>query len=350
MPGRLLILYTGGTIGMQQTARGLAPAANLTNEILQMPELGSAFRGDPPIIETLNYEPLVDSSDMTPGGWSRIAGDIARHYDAHDGFVVLHGTDTLAYTSSALSFFLNRSEKPVVVSGAQLPFGYPRSDARNNLISSLQVAASLPRALMPVCVVFGSRILQGNRATKVSAQAYDAFDSPRFPRLGSIGIDIEYASHPAFGAGRSGAREGAREDIHQEITPPPDDAVALVRLFPGFSAATLRAICGGENLRGIVLEAYGAGNGPSRDRHFIDAVRAAVEQGIVVVVVSQPLDGVVRMDSYAAGNALAGAGAVSGRDLTTEAALTKLYYLVARGYSAGEIRERMTVSLAGEMR
>lgn len=349
MAGRLLILYTGGTIGMQQTARGLAPAADLSTEVLQMPELGSAFHGDPPIIETLSYEPLLDSSDMTPGGWSRIAEDIAQHYDDHDGFVVLHGTDTLAYTSSALSFFLCRSQKPVVVSGAQLPFGYPRSDARNNLISSLQVAASLPDSMMPVCVVFGSRILQGNRVTKVSAQAYDAFDSPRFPHLGSIGIDIEYNSHPAFGPARSDIREGTLQNVHQKGTPPPDDAVALVRLFPGFSAATLRAICAGENLRGIVLEAYGAGNGPSRDRHFIDAVRSAVEQDIVVVVVSQPLDGVVKMNSYAAGNALASAGAISGRDLTTEAALTKLYYLIARGHSAGEIRERMAVALAGEI-
>jgi L-asparaginase len=274
-----------------------------------------------------------------------MADDIAHHYDNHDGFVVLHGTDTLAYTSSALSFFLHRSDKPVVVTGAQLPFGSPRSDARNNLISSLQVAASLPDSMAQVCVVFGSRILQGNRTTKVSAQAYDAFDSPRFPHLGSIGIEIEYSSHPAFDSARASVRQGLRETS----TPPADDAVALVRLFPGFSAATLRAICGSENLRGIVLEAYGAGNGPSRDRHFINAVRAAVDQDIVVVVVSQPLDGVVRMSRYATGDALADAGAISGRDLTTEAALTKLYYLIARGCDAGEIRERMAVPLAGEV-
>ncbi|MEX1198912.1 MAG: asparaginase [Pseudohongiellaceae bacterium] len=354
MAGRLLILYTGGTIGMKQTDRGLAPASDLTTDILQMPELGPAFHGDPPVIETLSYDPLLDSSDMTPGHWCRMADDIARHYDDHDGFVVLHGTDTLAYTSSALGFFLHRSGKPVVVTGAQLPFGSPRSDARNNLISSLQVAASLPGSMAQVCVVFGSRILQGNRSTKVSAQAYDAFDSPRFPHIGSIGIDIEYNSSPAFESVRPApAREGLREDLGKSIlennAPPPDDAVALVRLFPGFSAATLRAICSGENLRGIVLEAYGAGNGPSRDRSFLDAVRSAVDQGIVVVVVSQPLDGVVRMSSYAAGNALADAGAISGRDLTTEAALTKLYYLIAQGCDAREIRERMVVALAGEI-
>lgn len=339
---RLLIIYTGGTIGMQQTADGLAPAADLAAEIRHMPELGQAFQTHPPILETLSYDPLLDSSDMTPGRWVQIARDILRHYQKYDGFVVLHGTDTLAYTASALSYFIERSDKPVVITGAQLPFAYPRSDARNNLISALEVAANMPEAMTQVCVVFGSRILRGNRATKVSAKAYDAFDSPRYPHLGAIGIDVEYNRRRRFPV--------AFGNFAKQGQLPPDDAVALVRLFPGFSASTLRAICGNSNLRGIVLEAYGAGNGPSQNQDFQDTIGDAVQRGIVVVVVSQPLDGIVRMSSYAAGSALARAGAISGRDMTTEAALTKLYYLIALGYSADSIAKKMKTPIAGEMR
>lgn len=339
---RLLIIYTGGTIGMQQTPDGLAPAADLAAEIRHMPELGQAFQTHPPLLETLSYDPLLDSSDMTPGRWVQITRDVLRHYHRYDGFVVLHGTDTLAYTASALSFFLECSDKPVVITGAQLPFAYPRSDARNNLISALEVAANMPAAMTQVCVVFGSRILRGNRATKVSAKAYDAFDSPRYPHLGAIGIDIEYNRRRRFPL--------AFGNFTRQGQLPPDDAVALVRLFPGFSAATLGAICGSGNLRGIVLEAYGAGNGPSQNQDFQNAIREAVQGGIVVVVVSQPLDGIVRMSSYAAGSALARAGAISGRDMTTEAALTKLYYLIALGYSADNIAKKMKTPIAGEMR
>lgn len=342
MPKRILVIYTGGTIGMRLTPQGLAPADDLAAEIMRMPELGRAFQEKPPEIDTLSYSPLLDSSDMTPRRWITIANDIQKNYERYDGFVVLHGTDTLAYTSSALSYFTERTEKPVVVTGAQLPFGTPRSDARNNLISAIEVAANMPASMTQVCVVFGSRILRGNRATKVSARAYDAFDSPRYPHLGSIGIEIEYQRRRRFPV--------TFGNFQRQGQIPPNDSVALVRLFPGFSAATLHAISAGENMRGIVLEAYGAGNGPSQDQEFLDAISSTVKKGIAVVVVSQPLDGIVQMSSYAAGSALARAGAVSGRDLTTEAALTKLYYLVALGYSADKIMARMKSPIAGEMR
>jgi len=341
MPRKILIIYTGGTIGMKQQADGLAPCADLTAEILQMPELGSAFHEKPPHIDTLTYDPLLDSSDMTPAVWMKIASDIESHYERYDGFVVLHGTDTLAYTSSALSFFIRPRGKPVVVTGAQLPFGFPRSDARNNLISALEVAATLPASLAQVCVVFGSRILQGNRVTKVSARAYDAFDSPRFPPLGSIGIEIVYRQRET--------EHRASPVFPEQWCLPPNDSVALLKLFPGFSPGLLDLICAGNNLRALVLEAFGAGNGPSQDKSFLDAVSRAVASGIVVVVVSQPLDGVVSMRSYSAGSALARAGAISGRDLTTEAALTKLYYLIGAGCDTVQIRDYMHLPLAGEV-
>lgn len=342
MPKRILIIYTGGTIGMRLTPDGLAPAEDLAGQIMNMPELGQAFQEKPPKIDTLSYDPLLDSSDMTPKRWITIADDIQKNYAHYDGFVVLHGTDTLAYTSSALSFFIERTEKPIVITGAQLPFGIPRSDARNNLISAIEVAANMPEAMAQVCVVFGSRILRGNRATKVSAKAYDAFDSPRYPHLGAIGIEIEYQHRRRFPV--------AFGNFQRQGGTPPNDCVALLKLFPGFSAATLLAVGAGENMRGIVLEAYGAGNGPSQDRQFLNAISATVKKGIAVVVVSQPLDGIVQMSSYAAGSALARAGAISGRDLTTEAALTKLYYLIALGYSAEKIIARMKSPIAGEMR
>lgn len=324
---------------MKQQADGLAPCADLTAEILQMPELASTFHKNPPHFDTLVYQPLLDSSDMTPALWMRIAQDIEAHYDNHDAFVVLHGTDTLAYTSSALSFFIQRSGKPVVLTGAQLPFGFPRSDARHNLISALEVACSMPPESARVCVVFGSRILQGNRTTKVSASAYDAFDSPRFPAMGRIGITIEYSRTDRL----------PERAVTGELAEPPGHAVALLRLYPGFSSRLLTSTIKLEGVRALVLEAYGAGNGPSRDSTFIEAVTQAVEAGVAVVVVSQPLDGIVRMRSYAAGSALARAGAVSGRDMTTEAALTKLYFLIAQGLDRASIDAAIHEPLCGEI-
>lgn len=342
MPKRLLIIYTGGTIGMKQTHHGLAPADDLADEIKYLVELGPVFQQNPPQLETLVYRPLIDSSDMTPATWLTIAADIEQRYDDYDGFIVLHGTDTLAYTSSALSYFVRRWGKPVIVTGAQLPFGFPRSDARSNLISAIEVAATMPESMAQVCVVFGSKILRGNRVTKISAKAYDAFDSPRFPAIGSIGIEIEYQGHRRMGHG-----EGVTKAT---LLPPPDDSVVLLRLYPGISASIFDAVCAAPNLRAVVLEAYGSGNGPTREPSFMAAVSAAVERGIVVLVVSQPLDGVVTFERYAAGSGLSGAGAVSGRDLTPEAAVTKLYYLIARGYDNRQITEKLKQPLAGDMK
>jgi L-asparaginase len=329
MPKRLLIIYTGGTIGMKQTVSGLAPAGDLAAEITQLIELGPAFQKNPPLLHTLSYEPLIDSSDVKPSIWVQIARDIEQRYDEYDGFVVLHGTDTLAYTSSALSCFVRRQGKPVVLTGAQLPFGFPRSDARSNLISAIEVAANMPASMAQVCVVFGSRIMRADRVTKVSASAYDAFDSPRSPVLGNIGIDVHF--------------QPARRLIADHSTPlpalnlPPDGAVVLLKLYPGITTHLLRSVCADPEIKAVVLEAFGSGNGPSRDLEFLSEVRAIVERGIVVLVVSQPLDGVVSFGRYAAGTGFAGAGAISGGDLTTEAAVTKLYYLLACGLDTAEI-------------
>ncbi len=343
MNKKILILYTGGTMGMQVSdgdGSPLAPVAGyLPAALAQLPELRST--GSLGEYELIEYQPLLDSSDMTPDVWVNIATDIERRYHDYDGFVVIHGTDTLAYTSSALSFFVENSRKPIVVTGSQLPFGVARSDARNNIVSAMQVAANMPAKLAQVCVVFGSKILRGNRATKVSAVGYDAFDSPRLPAIGNVGIDIKYNLEHCLPEPADSFRIYERSPRHE--------SVAVVRLFPGFGENIIRAVSSSPNMRGIVLEGFGSGNGPARNQAFLDAVSAARRAGVVVVVVAQPLAGRVDFGDYAAGSAIGRAGAVSGADMTTEAALAKLYYLIALDLSPAEIERRLQFDLAGEM-
>ncbi len=355
---KILVLYTGGTIGMKRPSidptgstgstdstgsnSALAPAAGYLPKVMRaLPELDPALNPGAPEFDLIEYDPLLDSSDMTPDAWVKIATDIEHHYQMYDGFVVLHGTDTLAYTSSALSFFVENTRKPIVVTGSQLPFGLPRSDAPNNIVSALQVAATMPEELAQVCVVFGARILRGNRVTKTSAAAFDAFSSPRFPALGSIGIEITYEPHQGLALPDSTFR------VHESA--PPRGSVAVIRLFPGFTPQIIEAVCSLPNLKGIVLEAFGSGNGPSSNPLFLDAIKEARQSGVVIVVVAQPIDGLVNFGNYAAGSALGRAGAISGQDLTTEAALTKLYYLISLGLEPTQIESRMLVPLAGEM-
>ncbi len=342
---QILVIYTGGTMGMQahsDQSDSLAPVAGFLPKMLQqLPELQGQSAGFHGTYDLLEYDPLLDSSDMTPDVWLKIAADIESRYTQYDGFVVIHGTDTLAYTSSALSFFVENTRKPIVVTGSQLPFGVPRSDARNNIVSAMQVACDMPEELAQVCVVFGSRILRGNRATKTSASAYDAFQSPRSPQLGSIGIDINYNLDASLGL--------AEEEMRVCERAPAPESVAVVRLFPGFSDAIIRAVCASPRLRGIVLEGFGSGNGPARNKAFLKSISDARQQGIVVVVVAQPLQARVDFEDYAAGSAIGHAGAVSGRDLTTEAALAKLYYLISLDLSAADVEQQMALDIAGEM-
>ena len=327
------VVFTGGTIGMRPTTDGYAPSPGAMHELVSA--LVADAGDELPIVEFEEFDPVIDSSNATPSTWSRIAEAIFARRDDFDGFVVLHGTDTMAYTASALSFLLPGFGKPVVVTGSQVPMRVARSDGRQNLIGALQVAAS--GELPEVSLLFGSKVMRGNRATKVDANGLEAFDSPSMPALATLGAHIEIdrrIAAPAAGTPRLLGCGLAH--------------VAAVRLFPGIEASVLSNLCR-PPLQGLVIEAYGAGNGPAADPAFIGAIKAATAAGIVVVVVTQCPRGSVDARAYASGSAMLDAGATPGYDMTTEAALTKLAVLLGEGMPAEEVRALMTTDLAGEL-
>jgi L-asparaginase len=333
MTGGVLVLHTGGTIGMVDTPEGSAPVAQALAPYLSAIVAGSS--GELPPVGFMELDPPIDSANATPETWCTIARILFEHREEYDGFVVLHGTDTMAYTSSALSFLLPAFGKPVVVTGSQIPLARVRSDGRQNLVGAIQSAA---RSDVPeVSLLFGEVLLRGNRATKIDASGLHAFDSPRYPPLAEIGVDIVVNNvivrrpdgQPGLMAGRLGN-------------------VAAVRLFPGFSASILANLCR-PPLQGLILEAYGAGNGPSDDREFLSAIEAATAQGIVLVVVTQCSRGSVQPGAYATGSALMHAGAVPGFDMTSEAALTKLAVLLGQGLSTETVAAMMQQDVAGEL-
>lgn len=330
---RVLLAHTGGTIGMRRGEHGYAPDPGyLAERLAALPELS-----DPALPETTleEFDPLLDSSDMVPADWERIARVLERRYHEFDGFVVLHGTDTLAYSASALAFLLEGLGKPVIVTGSQIPLAELRNDARDNLITSLLLAAR--DDIAEVCVYAGGTLLRGVRATKVSAYGFDAFTSPNEAPLASVGVDVRVRP----GALRPGGRGPVR------VRPLRDVRVAALRLFPGVQAEFLRTVLQ-PPLRGLVLETYGAGNAPSRDPALHRALAEATARGVVVVNCSQCLRGRVDMEGYATGAALARVGVVSGGDMTAEAALTKLIWLLGQDLPPDEVARLIQTDLRGE--
>jgi L-asparaginase len=336
---RVYIAYTGGTIGMRKTRDGYAPAPGyLQEQMRRLPELE-----DPLLPECVvgEYEPLLDSSNMVPRDWLKIASDIHARYADHDGFVVLHGTDTMAYTASALPFMFEGLAKPVILTGSQIPLCEVRSDARENLVTALLIASD-PR-VTEVCLYFGGQLLRGCRAVKANADGFDAFASPNEPPLGVAGLDIEIdydrVRPPSGAAFRLSAPVG---------TPAGDHVVASLRIFPGISATLVRHVLQ-PPLRGLVLEAYGVGNAPDRDGELLEVLREATARGLVVVICTQCLRGTVDLGDYATGSALARAGVVSGYDLTAEAALAKMFHLFQQGHAPEEVKALMPTDLRGEL-
>jgi L-asparaginase len=335
MRRRIYIAYTGGTIGMKHGRNGYRPESGYLQEQMRaMPELRHPSM---PSFAVHEYDPLLDSSNMTPREWLKIARDIAANYHRYDGFLVLHGTDTMAYTASALPFLLDGLAKPVIVTGSQIPLCEVRNDARENLITSLLLAAN--HDVPEVCLYFGGVLLRGCRSVKVSADGFAAFASPNVPPLGTVGIDIEIARELV-----RRPRPRARLRVHELGSP----VVSALRLFPGISPELVRNVLR-PPLQGLVLEAYGVGNGPDHDADFLAALSDATARGVVIVDCTQCLEGTVNLAEYAAGSALARAGVISGYDMTAEAALAKLYSLLGRGFSAARVKKEMQRDLQGEM-
>lgn len=340
MKPRILIVYTGGTIGMtEDLATGALVPFSFDHLMRNVPKIGRLGY----TLDHVEIDPPIDSSNMNPAHWAQVAKMIADAYDDFDGFVVLHGTDTMAYTASALSFMLRGLAKPVILTGSQLPIGEIREDGTENLITALQIAAARTGDGAPmvqeVAISFGRHLWRGNRAMKVSSTNFGAFASYNYPPLADMDLHIVYRE-----------RLLARPAADATLAPlyAMDDAVAVAFLYPGITEAALRPQLLAPGAKAVVLRTFGAGNAPT-ETWFTDLVAEAVGAGKVVVNVTQCPAGGVEEKRYATGDALAKAGVVSGCDMTCEAALTKLMHLFGQGLSATEVAAAMTRPLAGEL-
>ena len=340
MKPRILIVYTGGTIGMtEDLATGALVPFSFDHLMRNVPKIGRLGYA----LDHVEIDPPIDSSNMNPTHWAQVAKMIADAYDDFDGFVVLHGTDTMAYTASALSFMLRGLAKPVILTGSQLPIGEIREDGTENLITALQIAAARTGDGAPmvqeVAISFGRHLWRGNRAMKVSSTNFGAFASYNYPPLADMDLHIVYRE-----------RLLARPAADATLAPlyAMDDAVAVAFLYPGITEAALRPQLLASGAKAVVLRTFGAGNAPT-ETWFTDLVAEAVGAGKVVVNVTQCPAGGVEEKRYATGDALAKAGVVSGCDMTCEAALTKLMHLFGQGLSATEVAAAMTRPLAGEL-
>lgn len=335
----ILILHTGGTIGMVPSDQGYVPAAGFHDRLLA--QLPASATAQLPAFELLDLEPLIDSSNLVPTDWHRIAQALISRWQDYSGFILLHGTDTMAYTASALSFLLQGCNKPVVVTGSQIPLSQLRNDALENLITSLLLASRTD--LNEVVICFNGRILRGNRARKVSSAHLAAFDSPNFPWLGEAGIDITLESELLLPAGKA---EFALPDA--QVPTFDADAVALLQFYPGISASVLSALTEREGLKGLVLLSYGAGNPPEATPGLIEALEKAAARGITLLNLTQCQQGAVSQGTYATGATLNRIGVIPGSDLTPEAAFAKLHVLLGKGLSGEALHAALRQPLCGE--
>ncbi len=337
----LLLIYTGGTIGMRQdpSTQTLRPF-DFSQILEEVPELRKfAYR-----IDSYTFDPIIDSSDVEPGLWQCLAGLIKEKYRMYDGFVILHGTDTMAYSASALSFMLENLAKPVIFTGSQLPIGIPRTDGRENLVSAVEIAAakdSQGHAIVPeVCIYFDNMLMRGNRACKISSDNFTAFRTLNLPPLAEAGISIKYNSPLII------KPDDWEADlvIHTSL----DTRVSILKIHPGITPHVVRNILCGEETRAVIMETYGCGNAPSKE-WFLNLVRQAASSGKILLNVTQCLSGTVDMNLYSNGKALLDAGVVSGYDSTTESALGKLFFLLGQTDDNPTVKRLLNKNFRGEI-
>jgi len=335
----ILIIYTGGTIGMvHDPETGTLFPFNFDQIEQLLPSLKSfGFN-----LETISFEKPIDSSDISPAIWVKLAEIINENHSKYHGFVILHGTDTMSYTASALSFMLENLNKPVILTGSQLPIGTLRTDGKENLISSIEIAAAYKngKPIVPeVCIYFENKLYRGNRTRKYNADHFDAFESPNYPTLANAGINIVYhydsIHYPS---------QNKLIKIHTKL----DTNITVLKIFPGINENVVSAILDAKNLKAVVLETFGSGNAPSSD-WFINQIEMAIKKGIIVLNITQCNAGRVEMGLYETSTRLAEIGVINGYDMTTETAITKLMFLLGQELKKSELKQYLQTSIAGEI-
>lgn len=336
----ILIIYTGGTIGMiHNVETGALESFNFDHLLKHVPEIRQLNID----IDAITFDPPIDSSDMEPEMWSRIVTNIEENYERYDGFVILHGTDTMSFTASALSFMLEDLMKPVILTGSQLPIGALRTDGKENLITAIEIAAAKNSDGTPVvpevCVFFHEKLMRGNRTTKINSESFGAFGSNNYPLLAMAGTDIQFYTR--------NIRKyipGLKLKAHHEY----NSNIIILSLFPGIQQDVIEKVLMAKELKGVIFRTFGAGNAPQKE-WLVKALSKATAEGKIIINITQCAGGSVHMERYETGLQLLEAGVISGHDSTVEAALTKLMYLLGKDLPVEEVRRRMEINFAGEI-